>query len=43
MQKSFAALMLYYARGESVDMANALQMFPVAHLKSVREYLATIA
>jgi NADH dehydrogenase len=43
MQKSFAALMLYYAHGDSVDMANTLRIFPVRHLKSVREYLPTVA
>ena len=42
MQKSFAALMLYYARGDSLDMAKTLRLLPVEHLKSVREYLPTI-
>lgn len=43
MQKSFAGLMLYYARGDSVDMANALRVLRVKDLRSVREYLPTIA
>jgi len=42
MQKSFVALMLYYAHGDSVDMANALRLLPVEHLKSVRDYLPTV-
>jgi NADH dehydrogenase len=41
LQKSFAALMLYYARGDAIDMKEALRVFPVQHLKSVREYLQT--
>ena len=43
MQKSFAALMLYYARGDSIDMTDTLRAFPVRHLTSVREYLPSIA
>lgn len=43
LQKSFAALMLYYAHGDSVDMANTLRVLPARHLKSVREYLPTVA
>ena len=43
MQKSFAALMLYYAHGDSVDMRNALGLLPVRRRKSVREYLPTVA
>ena len=39
LQQSFAALMLSYARGEVVDMAETLRVLPVQHLKSVREYL----
>jgi uncharacterized protein YbjT (DUF2867 family) len=39
LQQSFAALMLYYARGEAIDMKETLRLFPVKHLKSVREYL----
>jgi len=39
LQKSFAALMLYYASGDAIDMKEALRVLPVQHLKSVREYL----
>jgi uncharacterized protein YbjT (DUF2867 family) len=39
LQQSFAGLMLYYARGDVIDMAEALRVLPVQHLKSVREYL----
>jgi uncharacterized protein YbjT (DUF2867 family) len=39
LQQSFAALMLYYARGHTIDMAETLRTLPVQHLKSVREYL----
>jgi uncharacterized protein YbjT (DUF2867 family) len=39
LQQSFAGLMLHYARGEVIDMADALRVLPVQHLKSVREYL----
>jgi hypothetical protein len=38
LQRSFAALMLYYARGDVIDMTDTLQAFPVGQLKSVREY-----
>lgn len=41
LQKSFAALMLYYARGEAIDMKEALRILPVQRLKSVREFLQT--
>ena len=43
LQQSFAALMLYYARGDAVDMAETLRTLPVQHLKSVREYLQATA
>lgn len=43
LQQSFAGLMLYYARGEVIDMAEALRVLPVQHLKSVREYLQATA
>ena len=39
LQQSFAGLMLYYARGDAIDMAETLRALPVQHLKSVREYL----
>jgi NADH dehydrogenase len=43
LQQSFAALMIYYARGDAVDMTETLRALPVRHLKSVREYLQAIA
>lgn len=43
LQRSFAALMLYYARGDVVDMAETLRALPVDGLKSVREYLTSAA
>ena len=39
LQQSFAGLMLYYARGDTIDMADTLRALPVPPLKSVREYL----
>jgi hypothetical protein len=39
LQQSFAALMLYYARGHAIDTAETLRTLPVQHWKSVREYL----
>ena len=36
-QESFAALMLYYARGDVIDMGKTLRKFP-GHLVSVREF-----
>ena len=38
LQQSFAALMLYYARGDVIDMQETLRAFPGQRLKSVREY-----
>lgn len=43
LQRSFAGLMLYYARGDVIDMTEALRAFPVQPLKSVREYLQETA
>jgi uncharacterized protein YbjT (DUF2867 family) len=43
LQQSFAALMLYYARGDAIEMTEALRRLSVRRLKSVREYLQTIA
>ena len=43
LQKSFAGLMLYYAKGDAIDMADTLRAFPVRKLKSVREHLQAIA
>jgi uncharacterized protein YbjT (DUF2867 family) len=39
LRQSLAGLMLYYARGDAIDMAETLRALPVQHLKSVREYL----
>jgi uncharacterized protein YbjT (DUF2867 family) len=38
LQKSFAALMLSYAAGETIDMTATLRAFPGQQLKSVREH-----
>lgn len=38
LQQSFAALMLYYARGAVIDMQATLRAFPGQRLKSVRAY-----
>jgi hypothetical protein len=43
LQRSFAALMLYYAHGDVIDMQNTLREIPVQRLKSVREHLSSIA
>jgi len=43
LQQSFAALMLCYAHGDVIDMKDTLRVLPVPHMKSVREYLPTIA
>ncbi len=43
LQKSFAGLMLYYAAGDAIDMADTQRAFPVRKLKSVREHLQAIA
>jgi len=42
LQQSFAALMLYYAHGDVIDMQNTLRVLPVQRLKSVREHLSSI-
>ena len=42
LQRSLAGLMLYYARGDVIDMADASRALPVQHLQSVREYLQTV-
>jgi uncharacterized protein YbjT (DUF2867 family) len=39
LQQSFAALMLYYARGDVIDMKGTLRDFPGQRLTSVRDYL----
>lgn len=41
LQKSFAGLMLDYAKGDEIPMADTLQRFPVA-LTSVRDYARTV-
>ena len=38
LQQSFAGLMLYYARGDVIDTAEALRRLPVGQLTSVRDY-----
>jgi uncharacterized protein YbjT (DUF2867 family) len=38
LQQSFAAMMLYYARGDVIDMNGTLRRFPGLELRSVREY-----
>ena len=38
LQQSIAALMLYYARGDVIDMEGTLRAFPGQRLRSVREY-----
>lgn len=40
MEQSFAGLMLYYARGDTIEMAETLRTFPVGPLRSVREHFA---
>jgi NADH dehydrogenase len=39
MEKSFAALMLYYAAGDVIDMAAPLRLFQVPPMRSVYEHL----
>jgi hypothetical protein len=39
MTRSFAALMLYYATGDVIDMAGPLRLFRVPPLRSVYEHL----
>ena len=39
MEKTFAALMLYYAAGDVVDMGGPLRLFQVPPLRSVYEHL----
>jgi uncharacterized protein YbjT (DUF2867 family) len=38
LQQSFAALMLLYAHGTTIDMTGTLPAFPGQHLRSVRDY-----
>jgi NADH dehydrogenase len=39
MSQTFAGLMLYYAKGDVIDMAETLRVFPVGTLRSVRQHL----
>ena len=41
MQQSFAALMLYYAKGDPIDMSRTTKDFPI-RLKSVRDYAKSV-
>jgi NADH dehydrogenase len=43
LQKSLAALMLYYARGDVINMTETLEAFPAQHLRSVRAHLSATA
>ena len=43
LQQSFAALMLYYASGDVIDMTDTLRLFPVPPLKSVHQHLRASA
>jgi uncharacterized protein YbjT (DUF2867 family) len=38
LQRSFAGLMLYYAKGDVIDMTDTLRTFSIQPLKSVRGY-----
>jgi uncharacterized protein YbjT (DUF2867 family) len=40
LQRSFAGLMLYFASGDVIDMTEALRLFPLDRLKSVRDHFA---
>jgi len=42
MQHSFATLMLYYAKGDSIDMSKTAKDFSI-RLKSVRDYARDVA
>ena len=43
LQKSFAGLMLYYARGDVIDMTQTARDFGITHLRSVRDYVRDLA
>lgn len=43
LQQSFAGLMLYYAGGDAIEMADTLRAFPVPKLKSVRDHVRAFA
>ena len=40
LQRSFAGLMLYYARGDVIDMTDASRVFPGQAVKSVRDVIS---
>ena len=42
LQQSFAGLMLYYAGGDVIEMADTLRTFPIHSLKSVRAHFQAI-
>ena len=42
LQQSFAGLMLYYAGGDVIEMAETLRRFPIEPLKSVRAHFQSI-
>ena len=42
LQQSFAGLMLYYAGGDVIEMAETLRTFPIEPLKSVRAHLQSV-
>jgi NADH dehydrogenase len=41
LQHSFASLMLYYAKGDAIDMSRTSKQFPI-RLKSVRDYAESL-
>ena len=43
LQQSFAGLMLYYAKGDLIDMTDVTRVFGARQLRSVRDYLQTAA
>lgn len=43
LQQSFAALMLYYVRGDVIDKTETLRAFPGLQLRSVRDHLEATA
>ena len=42
LQRSFAALTLYYAKGDVIDMSDAQRMLPIPRLTSVREHFQSM-
>ena len=43
MQRSMTGLMLYFAQGDVIDMAETLKALPVQRLKSIRQHLQMLA